>query len=166
MCTYDAKCDLTAAYSQVCGQARGYQYGDVTAFTNDGIDSLYASGLLLTHRASGSRAHIWTFANDVSSCPCALNSDNTPLSFVGSNYFCESGVASGTNIFRLLDEDPLWDGLGCDPVESLCCEFNSPPYFSTQLPSATTNNIEGRICNSVPEGFGNTFITFLELFVK
>ena len=167
-------------YSQVCGQARGYQYGDVGAFSGArhqdvSIDSYYANGLSLTHGANGSRLHIWTFVNGFSedypgsdACPCISNSNGTtaPL-FVGSNYFCESGHANTDN-FRidLFYEDPLWDGSGCALEGNMCCEFNSPPYFSTQLLSATTDNIEGRICNGAPYMYGNTYVTFLELFIK
>ena len=43
---------------------------------------------------------------------------------------------------------------------------DSPPYFSTRLASATTDDIEGRICNAAPDEFGGTFVTFLELYVK
>ena len=167
-------------YSQVCGQARGYQFQDVIAFApsslNPQIDSYYADGLSLTHGTDGLRVHIWTFANGFSDvgagadgCPCNVNSNGTaPPSIVGSNYFCESGRDNVTDVHRdgLFVDDPLWDGNGCAQEGNMCCEFNSPPYFSTRLPSATTDDIEGRICNLAPEEFGSTFVTFLELFVK
>ncbi len=166
-------------YSQVCGQARGYQYADVLGFApssfNPQIDSYYADGLSLTHGTDGLRVHIWTFVNGRSdirggpdACPCNTNSSGTaPPSIVGSKYFCESGVYDGSNMGAVLFlDDPLWDGAGCAPEANTCCEFNSPPYFSTRLPSATTDDIEGRICNGAPDEFGGTFITFLELFIK
>ena len=68
--------------------------------------------------------------------------------------------------YCIMVEDPLWDGKGCAPEANACCEFNSPPYFSTRLASATTHDIEGRICNEAPDEFGGTFVTFLELYVK
>ena len=162
-------------YSQVCGQARGYQYTDVTAFWSRGFnDSYYADGLSLTHGTEGLRVHIWTFANglsdlsaeyDVHACPCS--NGTAPPFFVGSNYFCESGINDVNNLqSNVLLEDPLWDGRGCAPEVNACCEFNSPPYFSTRLPSATTDDIEGRICNLAPDEYGSTFVTFLELFIK
>lgn len=167
-------------YSQVCGQARGYQYGDVIGFSDsyrlqdDSIDLPYADGLTLTHRENGSRIHIWTFANGMLEdhggsdiCPCAPNfSGATIPAFVGSNYFCESGAYNPVELFILHDYDPLWDGSGCNLEGNTCCEFNSPPYFSTQLPSNTTDDIEGRICNGLPFQSGYTYITFLEIFIK
>jgi hypothetical protein len=112
-------------YSQVCGQARGYQYADVLGFApssfNPQIDSYYADGLSLTHGTDGLRVHIWTFVNGRSdvgggpdACPCNTNSSGTaPPSIVGSKYFCESGVYDGSNIGAVLFlDDPLWDGAG------------------------------------------------------
>ena len=122
------------AYSQVCGQARGYQYGDVIAFApsilNPQIDSYYADGLSLTHGTDGLRVHIWTFANGADSdigagsdaCPCNTNSNGTaPPSIVGSNYFCESCINDGSPPGSQLHvERPLWDGKGCAPEANAC----------------------------------------------
>ena len=142
------------------------------------IDDYYLDGLTLSHGQSGLRQHIWTFVNGYSenvrnrdACPCApFASGFTIPSFVGSNYFCESGYNSddGSNIFRF-HEELLWDGTGCTLVGNICCTFNSPPYFSIQLPSATTNDIDGRLCgyqNRISSSPANIYITFLELYIK
>ena len=55
-------------YSRVCGRALAYQWGHNYAFAEyhhrrQGIDGYYVDGLSLTHGASGSRQHIWTFAS-------------------------------------------------------------------------------------------------------
>ena len=42
-------------------------------------------------------------------------------------------------------DDPLWDGQACTST-STCCSFNNPPYFTKQLSSPTTDDIEARIC--------------------
>ena len=167
-------------YRQVCGRALGYQYGDqtafgaYTAFTSDStINDYYLDGLTLTH---GSRQHIWSFVNGYSetrvgrdACPCAPFASGFIIpSFVGSNYFCESG-SGDSNVQRFHDE-LLWDGTGCSLPGNTCCTFNSPPYFSIQLPSPTTNNIDGRLCGYENLNNGgsaaDTFITLLELYVK
>ena len=96
-------------YSQVCGRIIGYQVGQPQAFylenTNQQqtIDGPYVDGVSLTYGSP--RQHIWSFAssldesssgNDESRCTCTDSSrpNDTP-SFVGSDYFCETGVPSG-----------------------------------------------------------------------
>ena len=173
-CTSNIFSTGSMQYNQVCGQARGYQYGDPVAFAINGpIDGFYVDGLTLTHGASGSRQHIWTFANGLSedrsgrdACPCAPNFGGTTVpSFVGSNYFCESGTTTHQQSFHA---EPLWDGSGCSLPGNTCCTFNSPPYFSVQLPEATSDDIEGRICgyDTGTPSAGNTYISFLELYIK
>ena len=45
-------------------------------------------------------------------------------------------------VYRLIAENPLWDGHGCT-VSSTCytCEFNNPPWFCKQLPKPTTEDM-------------------------
>ena len=61
-------------YSRVCGRAKAYRLGLNWAFyayhvqtsvRTLGIDGSYVDGLSLTHGASGSRQHIWTFASGI-----------------------------------------------------------------------------------------------------
>ena len=40
----------------------------------------------------------------------------------------------------------LWDGQCSN--EGTCCMTKSPPWFSVELPSPTTDNIEVRICGN------------------
>ena len=169
-------------YSAVCGRVVGYQYGHANGFnynTVDGprtIDEYYADGVTLTHGPVGAREHIWTFATGRSEgdsnqllCPCARDASSTIVvpSFIGEDYFCESG----TSIYRgggILYDDPLWDGDGC-PEGNSCCTFNNPPYFTRQLPASTSDNIELRDC-AYDRGIGtsghDTLIHFIELYVK
>ena len=141
------------SYSRVCGRITAYQKSKFYAFYSNinrgsSIDSAYASGVLLSHGPVGSRQHIWTFAGalfEQSSvygtntyfaqfiCPCTISAISWPYqvpSFVGNNYFCDSGnpgpYHSGGTLYP---NDPLWDGAGC-PSTSSCCEFNNPPWLT------------------------------------
>ncbi len=72
------------------------------------IESVYVSGVSITHGVPGSRQHIWTFAaaleyncttgsNNNHLCPCTNIHFNWPYqvpSFIGNDYFCESGKHS------------------------------------------------------------------------
>ena len=64
-------------------------------------------------------------------------------------------------------EDPFVDGEGCGP-NSECCSFNSPPWFTVQLPSSTTEDIEVRICGNDGGGTAHedTPIRVMELYIK
>ena len=167
-------------YSSVCGRIRGYQYGSTFAFSayNSGpssssIEVAYVSGVSLTHGSP--RQHIWTFASSASEiidpnfsyyCPCdgATNVNIPP--FVGEDYFCESGHNSGPtdSIYgTFFPDDPLWDGDGCSD-SSTCCSFNNPPYFTKELPSPTSDDIEARLCHFFSDR--DTPIEFMELYVK
>jgi len=144
-------------YSKVCGRARGRNVGTSDAFVRrSSSDGNYVDGLSVTH--SIPREHIWTFAADQINhfrCPCNGFSPSASIAeFVGENYFCG---ASGNS--------ELWDGEGC-VVGLECCNFNSPPWFSVQLPAATTDNIDVRLCADEDTANENIYIDILELFVK
>ena len=165
-------------YEHVCGRIIGYQIGNPDAFENHPINSSYVDGVSVTHGSP--RQHVWTFAagiddegifNHYAVCPCVSGSASGSRisSFVGQNYFCESGLtwwntSRGHDHFWS-DGDPLWDGKECGP-RSTCCTFNTPPWFNVQLPLPTTDDIEVRICGN--EGIWNedTPIQFMELYVK
>ena len=161
-------------YNQMCGRITGYQFGNTDAFLDSSrsIDTYYVDGVSVTH--GNPRQHIWTFASgldELSSsisyaiCPCVTGSTNGNRipSFVGQNYFCESGLTRWNGGGRFWpDGDPLWDGQGCGPTSS-CCTFNSPPWFNVQLPSPTTDNIEVRLCS---RGSVQSPIHLIELYVK
>ena len=85
-------------------------------------------------------------------------------SFVGDNYYCESGNPTNTyNLYHLYSSDPLWDGEQC---EGECCSNGkSPPWFSVQLPSPTTDDIGVRIC--IPQGsYDDVAVELLEIYVQ
>ena len=164
-------------YDQVCGRIIGYQIGSPDAFNgvSASIDSSYLDGISVTHGSP--RQHIWSFVAGLdegnsgytySTCPCVTGSSdrNEIPSFVGQNYFCESGLIEypgGNDFFS--NGDPLWDGQGCGPTSS-CCTFNSPPWFNVTLSSPTTDDIEVRICGTEGIGGEDSPIQLMELYVK
>ena len=160
-------------YDQVCGRIIGYQSGstDSFAFTSRSIDSYYLDGVSVTHGPS--RQHIWSFSagfdessNSGEACPCVTGSTsgNRIPSFVGQNYFCETGITQWNDIY-FPNGDPLWDGQGCGPTSS-CCTFNAPPWLNVTLSSPTTDNIEVRICGNEGNANEDSPIQLIELYIK
>ena len=168
-------------YSQVCGRISAYQFGDTQAFIlatlnhTLTINDQYVDGVSLTY--GNPRQHIWTFAasldeagrtNCESRCSCTDSlHPNTALSFVGNDYFCETGVPPGQSwsIRTFYADDPLWDGQGCG-LTSTCCTFNNPPWFCKQLPQSTNADLEVRLCSAGATTFENTPIELIEIYVK
>ena len=117
-------------YDQVCGRMIGYQIGNTQSFvfsSGRSINTNYVDGISVTHGSP--RQHIWTFAAGLEdhyrgyhgTCPCVTGSTVGSLipSFVGQDYFCESGLTQyppGTGGDFYPDGDPLWDGQGCGPT--------------------------------------------------
>ena len=122
------------SYQNVCGRARGYQKGITYAFrfsATSSLDSRYVSGLSITYGSP--RQHIWTYAtgryDNIQSasetafiCPCANTggeSGPSSPSYVGTDYYCESGTENTVSSDAYYLDDALWDGLGC--TNSSCC---------------------------------------------
>ena len=164
-------------YSQVCGRIKGYQFGLTLAFYQfqRGIDGQYVDGVSLTHGRNGSREHIWTFTagltesdslSDDIRCPCDTSSNDRVPSFVGNDYFCESGVNSAWSGEHILfPDDPLWDGHNCTNT-STCCELNNPPWFTKTLNASTTDDIELRICTYHLKRFVDIPLELIDLYVQ
>ena len=172
-------------YSRVYGRINGYQFGDTGAFfpsnlspaIRSNISSYYVEGVSLTHGETDDRQHIWTFASGLTetpidtlqttlSCPCdTYIYDNIP-SFVGNDYFCESGLNSPWNeTYAFFPDDPLWDGQNCT-ANSSCCQFNNPPWFTKNLPNLTTDDIELRICTYLQPTDQDFPLELIELYVQ
>jgi len=97
-----------------------------------------------------------------SNCPSAINPDTRPNSFVGSNYYCESGINSGAfgaAVYYL--SDPLWDGVDC-PTSNTCCDNPNLPWFYRELVVTTMDDVEMRICTN--EDFSSETV-LLELYI-
>lgn len=175
---------LGRPYNQVCGQVYAYQKGSPDAFSNaiggTPIDQAYVEGVSVTHGAPGSREHIWSFVaalyetaassnayHPQARCPCNYNNMAWPYtipSYVGQDYFCDTGVYGPTLIAdHLYTDNLMWDGEQCGPT-STCCQRNNPPWFCTTLPQATTDNIELRICGS--DNREDTVVKLVEIYVQ
>ena len=173
-------------YGKVCGRVIGYQNGSADSFRRfiefenqrPTIDEPYVDGVSVTHGMPRARTHIWTFAagateatvtNFTTNCPCsnawaAANAAPAP-SFVGDNYFCESGNSGGASPGGVLyTGDPIWDGEQC---EGECCSNGkSPPWFSVTLPNPTSDDIEVRICGDEDTDGEDTPVQLLEIFIQ
>ena len=153
-------------YSIVCGRVIGYQFGHTDAFRFVGgiINQPYVDGVSITH--GNPRLHIWTLAagiseNDKSGRGCPCEGGRSAPSFVGDNYYCESGY-NGTFPSGLLTSDPLWDGAGCES-EGSCC--STAPWFTVDLVNPTSDDIEVRICAN-SDHTEDTPIHLLELYIQ
>uniref|UniRef100_A0A1X7T0F6 Fibrinogen C-terminal domain-containing protein n=1 Tax=Amphimedon queenslandica TaxID=400682 RepID=A0A1X7T0F6_AMPQE len=172
------------SYSQVCGRVVGYQYGspdaaDPRPIIND-INSHYVDGISITRGSP--RQHVWTLMaglNEASlhnnnngkfNCPCSQGSTQnlTLLSFIGNDYFCESGnpATDGTHQPVLYTSDPLWDGKGCGILEGDCCAAPGLPWFNKVLGTNTTEYLELRVCGNQGSIDEDVPVSFYELYVK
>ena len=160
------------SYSQICGRVVGYQYsspdalypgryqneiyGSVIDTSHTSINSYYVDGISLTHGSP--RQHVWTFVAGLQEninpidgryqCPCSVGSKQLPSvqSFVGNEYFCESGLDEQWIANTPYFSDPLWDGKQCGSLEQECCQASGLPWFHKVLSSTTTDYIELRVC--------------------
>ena len=167
-------------YSKVCGRAKGYQQGSPDGFASivsaepaqETVNGIYVDGVSVTH--GNPRTHIWTFAvglhersagqsNDRNNCPC--DGGVNPPTFVGNNYFCETGDDTpNVELHKFYADDPLWDGKNCHNLT--CCASHSPPWFRVSLPSPTTDSVEVRICGDQRTGDEDSPLSLLELYVQ
>ena len=162
-------------YSRVCGRVVGYQEDSPDGFVNSNANNAsqsYLDGVSITYGSS--RQHLWSYVAGVTedsishtpnNCPCSTQAGTGPPSFVGNNYYCESGNPSNTGGSpMLLTNDPLWDGHQCEG--SCCSGTNSPPWFSVQLPAPTMDTIEVRICGNEGTDNEDTPVVLLDLYVQ
>ena len=171
------------SYNYVCGKVLGYQKGSPAAFQIDlnrvpSLENLYVDGLSLTHGAPGSRQHIWTFVaalyeqnsnnyNGLYNCECTNINYNWPYevpSFVGNNYFCETGNAGPGYHGSIYIDDPLWDGQGCGST-STCCQLNQPPWFCTSLPRPTRDDLELRSCMDQDVNDEDVVVSLIDIYI-
>ena len=171
-------------YTEICGRARGYQYGSPNAVDSivgtghNDINSHYVDGLSLTR--GNPRKHVWTYMAGLKednshgqggyTCPCQTGSQqaNKIPSFVGSDYYCESGNPSIPLFFanKLYTADPLWDGKQCNGLESPCCTSTTLPWFHKVLDSPTNEYIEARVCSDQTTSDEDVPIEIMEIYVK
>lgn len=166
------------SYSMVCGRILAYQFSTPNAFfayqydSTLSIDDVYLDGVSVTY-GSSPRQHIWSFAagisrsrTDHSSCPCGsphLSNTSSLPSFVGQNYFCETGNPSSVAVDgQLFCEDLLWDGVGC--VDNACCDGGG--WFCVDLENTITDDIEVRLCGNENVLNEDTPIQSINLYIQ
>ena len=170
-------------YSEVCGRVTGYQYGTPDAVNtyfvpisaHNDINSYYVDGVSITRGSP--RQHVWTFMGGYSdtyyqqwNCPCSNPPGGSQQiqSFVGSNYYCESGNHNaGAWGSYLYTTDPLWDGQGCGPQEGGCCSASGLPWFHRDYgTNTTTDYLELRVCGDQRTPDEDVPVSFYEIYVK
>ena len=177
----DGSCDSVTfstngvSYSQVCGRVIGYQYTSPDALYKYAyetmlIDTPYIEGISITHGSP--RQHIWTFmggltesTSGMSGCPCNTGSTVSVPSFVGGDYFCESGTFSSWTA-QLYPDDPLWDGEGCGGLEGPCCNVPGIPWFHKVLNSPISDDIELRVCADQTTSNEDVPVGLYEIYIK
>ena len=98
-------------------------------------------------------------------CPCA--GGTSPQSFVGNNYFCESGSTNRYTFNSLFTSDPLWDGQSCGSLESSCCNVPGIPWFHRDYGNTTTTDyIELRVCADEGTDNDDAPVGYYEIYVK
>ena len=166
-------------YGRVCGRVIAHQYGSPDAFNRltidnpANIDTAYMDGVSITY--GNPRRHIWSYVGGLTegisnsryvrpNCPCSIVSGRGPPSYIGNNYYCESGNPTNTYNLILYTGDKLWDGQQC---EGTCCSgTKTPPWFSVHVAKHTTDSIEVRICGDEGTDNENTPIELLEIYVQ
>ena len=171
---------LGLSYSQVCGQLRGYQFGNPDAFgpyRDHGypVSQGYVDGASITYDTAVPK-HIWTYvanreaqSTNVRSCPCNTGSAAQVPPYVGSDYYCESGNNNRidqTQMRYFFANDTLWDGQQCVGVEAPCCTHPNMPWFSKTINKTTTEDIQLRLCQDEPLGNEETLLQLIALYVQ
>ena len=163
------------SYQKVCGWFRGYQFGSPDAFNVNSpleVEGGYADGVSITYGSVGRRQHVYTYASgafeqlrdDTSVCPCQGGA--SAPSFVGSDYYCESGNPDATWSPVWYSSDVLWDGLQCTGNERTCCNRTNLPWFCKTFSTPISEDMEVRICTD--EGFDNENVAIesFELYIQ
>ena len=166
-------------YTQICGRVTSYNYAHTDAFSpannaGQNLNGYYVDGISITRGSP--RQHVWTLASalyenvlsSTDSCPCAQGSIINIPSYVGSNYYCESGnpnswYASGT-FYK--PSDALWDGQDCSALESPCCTNPMMPWFYRNFTSSSSDFIELRQCGDEHPYSEDTPTKFYEIYIK
>ena len=167
------------SYSQICGKVTAYQYRAPDAVVSrpqtNNISSFYLDGISITRGSP--RQHVWSlmvglFENSVlgyswANCPCNTGSPQTVQSFIGNNYYCESGNPTTVIENRLYSNDELWDGKSCGSNEASCCTAPGQPWFHRDYGTiTTTDHIELRMCGDSGWSDEDAMISKYEIYIK
>ncbi len=167
-------------YSKVCGKVIGYQRSTTDAFQpyynhrHYTADNCYADGVLLSYNSP--KQHIWTFAampdefhkNTLYGCRCEpLSFQGAIPEFVGEDYFCETGVNSGSRYTsgQYYMENALWDGQGFGKFPDGCMGTRSP-WFKKEYTYSINSNIELRICMDSDRHNEDVLVEQIHLYIQ
>ena len=154
------------SYSKVCGLVYGYSKGSPDGFERHHhcpgcpIDGPYLEGVSITYGSP--RQHIWSLAatHQLHLCRCsATNFQPDQPSYIGQEFFCDV-EGSDTYIYS----DRLWDKHNCLAGAEACCEKGQ--WFCKDLPQATTDDIEFRVCADEPRSNEDVYIEHVDIFVQ
>ena len=170
------------SYKTVCGKIIGYQNSTPDAFhpylSNQllTLDDVYVDGVSVTYNYP--REHIWTFAaqnanhkNSIIGCPCTDPNSNTVKgkvpSFVGSDYFCETGCEDNTGCESgiVYTTHKLWDGYGYGTFPQGCWGTRTP-WFRKKFPYDIESNIEVRSCLNQDRSDEELLIEQIHLYIQ
>ena len=90
----------------------------------------------------------------------------TPPSFVGSDYYCESGSPNLHVVGTFYTNDPLWGGHQCGSIETACCQRTGIPWYNKKFSYSTTDYIEMRICLDGGTSDEDCAVAHYEIYVK
>ena len=168
------------SYSQICGKVTAYQYRAPDAVSNIGnrindLNSYYLDGISITRGSP--RQHVWSLmagllensvhGYDWARCPCATDSPQTVQSFIGNNYFCESGNPTNIIESKIYSNDVLWDGENCGSNERYCCSAPGQPWFHRDYgTNTTTDYIELRMCSDDGWRDEDAMLSKYEIYIK
>ena len=127
------------------------------ALLEDHHDNITWPLLLMSKKTSLLVSHV--------SVPVFLGGTKFTPSFVGSDYFCESGCPGNWDLTTFHADDPLWDGEGCGALEQECCAAPAPPWFHKVLDVPNTDDIEMRVCLEENTSHENVLISSYEICV-
>lgn len=125
----------------------------------------------ITSGLPGKRHHVYTYAagfyeiyNTGGTCPCS--GGVPPPTFVGSDYYCESGnPGPGFDLTTFYYSDVLWDRQQCGGSEVTCCNPPYLPWFCKNFSTPISEDLEVRICTDEDISNENVAIEFFELYI-
>ena len=159
------------SYTEVRGYVKAYQFYSMDGFrSNMSINQPYVDGLSVTYGIP--RKHVWTWGvglsqdynYGVNNCPCSKYAGDVPPSFVGGDYYCESGNSWGYEN-TWYTADPLYDGAGC-PGGNSCWIPASLPWFKKTYAQPINASLEGRLCADSASSNEDIGVYEMQLFVR
>ena len=158
-------------YNHVCGRALGYGSTRPCGFLHNTspLHQTYLTGLSITQGSLNiNNSHIWSYAagyhegeSSYCNCPCDENPGQSPPSYVGTDYYCES-ITTGLQEWHT--SNTLWDGEDCYSGSN-CCTNTRLPWFWKTLKQETNNDITVRWCTNQKNYLENIGKELVEIYI-